>query len=77
MKKDEKVILESILKDCGCAKEIIASCLQIKENMANRKFYLFCSKNDTGFCKNSWRTTKLDILDYVIFKLKQGGLKDV
>lgn len=31
MKKDERVILESILKDCGCAKEIIASCLQIKE----------------------------------------------
>lgn len=58
MKKDEKVILESILKDCGCAKAIIASCLQIKENMANRKFYLFCSKNVTAFCKNSWRTTK-------------------
>lgn len=58
MKKDEKVILESILKDCGCAKEIIASCLQIKENMANRKFYLFCSKSVTAFCKKFMENNK-------------------
>lgn len=38
MKKDERVILESILKDCGCAKEIIASCLQIKEKYGEQEF---------------------------------------
>lgn len=37
MKKDEKVILESILKDCGCAKEIITSCLQIKEKYGEQE----------------------------------------
>ena len=37
MKKDEKVILESILKDCGFAKEIIASCLQIKEKYGEQE----------------------------------------
>ena len=79
MKKDKKVILESILKDCGCAKEIIASCLQIKGKIwRTGNFYLFCSKSVTAFCKKiHGEQQKLDILDYVIFKLKQGGLKDV
>ena len=70
MKKDEKVILESILKDCGCAKEIIASCLQIKEKYGEQEILPVLQKIHG-------EQQKLDILDYVIFKLKQGGLKDV
>lgn len=47
--------------------------------MANRKFYLFCSKSERYrlLQKIHGEQQKLDILDYVIFKLKQGGLKDV
>ena len=55
MKKDERVILESILKDCGCAKEIIASCLQIKEKYGEQEI---CSKNDTAFCKKFMENNK-------------------
>lgn len=58
MKKDERVILESILKDCGCAKEIIASCLQIKEKYGEQEILLFCSKNDTAFCKKFMENNK-------------------
>ena len=70
MKKDEKVILESILKDCGFAKEIIASCLQIKEKYGEqeilpvlqqeryRHFTCFAARTIPPFAKNSWRTTK-------------------
>ena len=73
MKKDEKVILESILKDCGCAKEIIASCLQIKEKYGEQ----LQQERYRLLQKIHGEQQKLDILDYVIFKLKQGGLKDV
>lgn len=59
MKKDEKVILESILKDCGCAKEIIASCLQIKEKYGEQEILPgFCSKSDTAFCKKFMENNK-------------------
>lgn len=59
MKKDERVILESILKDCGCAKEIIASCLQIKEKIwRTGNFTCFAARAIPPFAKNSWRTTK-------------------
>ena len=77
MKKNEKVILESILKDCGCAKEIIVSCLQIKENMASRNFACLQQERYRLLQRIHGEQQKLDILDYVIFKLKQGGLKDV
>lgn len=59
MKKDERVILESILKDCGCAKEIIASCLQIKEKYGEQEILPgFAARTIPPFAKNSWRTTK-------------------
>ena len=83
MKKDEKVILESILKDCGCAKEIIASCLQIKEKYGEQEILpvlilpVLQQERYRLLQKIHGEQQKLDILDYVIFKLEQGGLKDV
>lgn len=58
MKKDERVILESILKDCGCAKEIIASCLQIKEKYGEQEILPVLQQNDTAFCKKFMENNK-------------------
>ena len=78
MKKDERVILESILKGCGCAKGIIASCLQIKEKYGEQEILPVLQQERYRLLqKIHGEQQKLDILDYVIFKLKQGGLKDV
>lgn len=78
MKKDERVILENILKDCGCAKEIIASCLQIKKKYGEQEILPVLQQERYRLLqKIHGEQQKLDILDYVIFKLKQGGLKDV
>ena len=69
---------ESILKDCGCAKEIIASCLQIKEKYGEQEILPVLQQERYRLLqKIHGEQQKLDILDYVIFKLKQGGLKDV
>ena len=76
--KRRKSYIGKHLKDCGCAKEIIASCPQIKEKYGEQEILPVLQQERYRLLqKIHGEQQKLDILDYVIFKLKQGGLKDV
>ena len=76
MKNGDEAALRQILKDCGCACEVIAACLKEKSSdeallpVLQRQRYILLEKIHA-------EQKRLDILDYVIFKLKQGGLKNV
>ena len=76
MKTGDEAALRQILKDCGCAREVIAACLKEKSSdesflpFFNRQRYILLEKIHSEQKKHY-------IFDYVIFKLKQGGLKNV
>lgn len=78
MQKDEASALALILKDCGCARQLIDECIRIKANSGERELLQVLQQQRYRLLdKIHEEQQKLDTLDYVIFRLKQGGLKNV
>lgn len=70
--------LENILRDCGCTQKVINECLMINDKSGEEKLLPFLQQQRYRLLqKIHEEQQKLDILDYVIFKIKQGGLKNV
>ncbi len=73
-----KAVLEKVLKDCGCTQKVINECLMINAGSSEEKLLPFLQQQRYRLLqKIHEEQQKLDILDYVIFKIKQGGLKNV